>query len=64
MRLSDPGNEDHHHEILDAERNDRTVAGIERAPLRVHRVRLSDVKRWNPGLRLLRIGQKIYIRAG
>ena len=36
-----------HHEILDAERNDRTVPGIECAPLRVYRVRLSVV--FGPG---------------
>jgi membrane-bound lytic murein transglycosylase D len=28
-----------------------------------YRVRLSDLKRWNPGSSVLRIGQKIYIRA-
>jgi membrane-bound lytic murein transglycosylase D len=28
-----------------------------------YRVRLSDLKRWNPGARLLRLGQKIYIRS-
>jgi membrane-bound lytic murein transglycosylase D len=28
-----------------------------------YRVRLSDLKRWNPGARVLRIGQKIYIRS-
>ena len=30
----------------------------------VHKVRLSDLKRWNPGVGVLQIGQKIYIRAG
>jgi len=28
-----------------------------------YRVRLSDLKRWNPGIRLLHINQKIYIRS-
>jgi membrane-bound lytic murein transglycosylase D len=41
-------------------RSGDTLSGIAKR----YRVRLSDVKRWNPGLRLLRIGQKIYIRAG
>jgi adenylosuccinate lyase len=35
-----------------------TLSGIAKR----YRVRLSDLKRWNPGVRLLRIGQKIYIR--
>jgi membrane-bound lytic murein transglycosylase D len=29
-----------------------------------YRVRMSDLKRWNPGVGLLRINQKIYIRTG
>ena len=37
-----------------------TLGGIARR----YRVRLPDLKRWNPGARVLRIGQKIYIRAG
>ena len=37
-----------------------TLSGIAKR----YRVRLSDLKRWNPGVRLLRIGQKIYIRRG
>src|SRR6185503_19627093 len=36
-----------------------TLSGIARR----YRVRLSDLKRWNPGARLLRLGQKIYIRS-
>ena len=36
-----------------------TLGGIAKR----YRVRLSDLKRWNPGLRLLQIGQKIYIRS-
>jgi membrane-bound lytic murein transglycosylase D len=37
-----------------------TLSGIAKR----YRVRLSDLKRWNPSVRLLRVGQKIYIRAG
>ena len=37
-----------------------TLGGIAKR----YRVRLSDLKRWNPSVRVLRIGQKIYIRAG
>jgi peptidoglycan lytic transglycosylase D len=37
-----------------------TMSGIAK---RYH-VRVSDLKRWNPGVGLLRINQKIYIRAG
>ena len=37
-----------------------TMSGIAKR----YRVRLSDLKRWNPSVRVLRIGQKIYIRAG
>jgi membrane-bound lytic murein transglycosylase D len=37
-----------------------TLSGIAKR----YRVRLSDLKRWNPSVRVLRIGQKIYIRAG
>jgi membrane-bound lytic murein transglycosylase D len=36
-----------------------TMSGIARR----YRVRISDLKRWNPGVRLLQIGQKIYIRS-
>jgi peptidoglycan lytic transglycosylase D len=35
-----------------------TLSGIAKR----YRVRISDLKRWNPGVRLLQIGQKIYIR--
>ena len=37
-----------------------TLGGIAKR----YRVRVSDLKRWNPSTRVLRIGQKIYIRAG
>jgi membrane-bound lytic murein transglycosylase D len=36
-----------------------TLGGIAKR----YRVRLSDLRRWNPASRVLRIGQKIYIRA-
>jgi membrane-bound lytic murein transglycosylase D len=37
-----------------------TLSGIAKR----YRVGLSDLKRWNPNSRVLRVGQKIYIRAG
>jgi membrane-bound lytic murein transglycosylase D len=37
-----------------------TLSGIAKR----YRVRISDLKRWNPATGILRIGQKIYIRAG
>jgi membrane-bound lytic murein transglycosylase D len=37
-----------------------TLSGIAKR----YRVRVSDLKRWNPGVGLLRINQKIYIRKG